>query len=184
MQTQKNTIKLADLAAANALLVSMGAEDQMPRIAAASVERSIELQHRIERALAYAETVPANSAHARQMARILDGSITIDDEANEIDDSGRPEPRRLPAAAVRGPETYTARTPKGPKGKLKPGNGLAGRSTKQRLEIREWIADQGHEINPTGRIPQHLIDQYDEVQKALREARRQQRQNGQEDTLL
>lgn len=157
----------------------------MPRIAAASVERSIELQHRIERALAYAETVPANSAHARQMARILDGSITIDDEQNEVDTDGRPEPRRLPAAAVRHPETYTAPKPaKGPRGKLKPGAGLAGRSTKQRLEIREWIDAQGHEISPTGRIPQHLIDQYDEVQKALREARRQQRQNGQEDTLL
>jgi hypothetical protein len=184
MQTQKNTIKLADLAAANALLVSMGAEDQMGRIAAASVERSIELQGRIERALAYADSVPANSAHARQMARILDGSITIDDEQNEVDTDGRPEPRRLPAAAVRHqePETYTA----GPrsKGKLKPGNGLGGRSTKQRLELREWIAGQGVEIAPSGRIPQHLIDRYDEFQKVLREQRRQQRQQDQGDTLL
>lgn len=160
----------------------------MPRIAAASVERSIELQHRIERALAYAESVPANSAHARQMARILDGSITIDDEANEIDTDGRPEPRRLPAAAVRHqhPETYTPapKPAKGPRGKLKPGHGLAGRSTKQRLEIREWIAGQGIEISPTGRIPQHILDQYDRAQELLREARRTQRQADKEQTLL
>lgn len=160
----------------------------MGRIAAASVERSIELQGRIERALAYADTVPANSAHARQMARILDGSITIDDEQNEVDEDGRPEPRRLPASAVRHqhPETYPAHKPAkaGPRGKLKAGAGLTGRSTAQRLELREWIAGQGVEISPSGRIPQHLIDQYDEVQKMLREQRKQERRQPQGETLL
>lgn len=151
----------------------------MPRIAAASVERSIEQQNRIERALAYADQLPPNAAHARQMARILDGSITIDDEQNEVDTYGIPEPKRTPARAIHAPAAPAA---KGPRGKLKPGAGLAGRSTKQRLEIRDWIAQQGVEISPTGRIPQHLIDQYDEVQKALRDQRKRER-NG-EATLL
>lgn len=151
----------------------------MPRIAAASVERSIELQSRIERALAYAETVPANSAHARQMARILDGSITIDDEQNEVPEHDRPTPRRLPASAVSVEKTAK------PKGKLKPGHGLAGRSTKQRIEIREWIASRGYDIAPSGRIPQKYLDEYDQVQEAMREARRQQRQQErQHETLL
>jgi hypothetical protein len=185
MQTQKNTIKLADLAAANALLVSMGAEDQMPRIAAASVERSIEQQHRIERALAYADSLPPNSAHARQMARILDGSITIDDEENEVETRHLPEPRRTTAREIHGPAGGEVPVPRS-KGTLKPGNGLAGRSTKQRLEIREWIAQQGIEIAPSGRIPQTYIDQYDRAQEAIREHRRQerkrQRENG--ETLI
>ena len=151
----------------------------MPRSAAASVERSIELQSRIERALAYAETAPNASVHARNMARILDGSITIDDEQNEVQEHGRPEPRRLPASAV-----SVEKSPK-PKGKLKPGHGLAGRSTKQRLEIREWIAQRGYDIAASGRIPQKYLDEYDQVQEALREARRQARHSEkQSETLL
>jgi hypothetical protein len=186
MQTQKNTIKLADLAAANALLVSMGAEDQMPRIAAASVERSIEQQHRIERALAYADSLPPNAAHARQMARILDGSITIDDEENEVDTHGIPEPRRMPARAISHEPAKSKPAKAGPRGKLKPGAGLTGRSTKERLEMREWIAGQGIEISPTGRIPQEYIDQYDRAQEAIREHRRQERKRQKEngETLL
>jgi hypothetical protein len=172
MPTPSNTIKLADLAQANALLVSMGGEDQMPRIAAASVERSIQLQSRIERALAYAAETPPNSAHARQMARILDGSITIDDEQNEVPEDGRPEPRRLPASSVN--HRAVERSPKS-KGKLKPGNGLTGRSTKQRLEIREWIAHQGIEIAPSGRIPQEHIDAYDRFKELERKARIEER---------
>lgn len=184
MQTQKNTIALADLAAANALLVSMGAEDQMPRIAAASIERSIEQQNRIERALAYADTLPPNAAHARQMARILDGSITIDDEQNEVDTYGLAEPKRTNARELHPPRPAAPKPAKGPRGKLKPGAGLTGRSTKQRLEIREWIAGQGIEISPTGRIPQEYIDQYDRAQEAIREHRRQQRQKENGETLL
>lgn len=153
----------------------------MPRIAAASVERSIELQSRIQRALDYAETAPNASVHARNMARILDGSITIDDEQNEVDTHGIAEPKRTNARELH--ETPKRKPDKSPRGKLKPGAGLAGRSTKQRLEIRDWIAEQGIEISPTGRIPQEYIDQYDRAQEAIREHRRQQRQENGE-TLL
>lgn len=159
----------------------------MPRIAAASVERSIEQQHRIDRAIAYAESLPPNAAHARQMARILDGSITIDDEQNEVDTHGIPEPRRTNARELHAPRPASPKpAAKGPRGKLKPGAGLTGRSTKERLAMREWISQQGIEISPTGRIPQEYIDQYDRAQEAIREHRRQERlkekQNG--ETLL
>jgi hypothetical protein len=187
MQTPKNTIALADIAAANALLVSFGAEDQMPRIAAASIERTIEQQNRIDRALAYADALPANAAHARQMARILDGSITIDDEQNEVDTYGIGEPRRTPARELHAPRPAAPKPAgKGPRGKLKPGAGLTGRSTKERLAMREWIAQQGIEISPTGRIPQEYIDQYDRAQEAIREHRRQERKRQKEngETLL
>lgn len=162
-------IKLHDLIAANNLLVSMGGEDQMGSIAAKSIEQSLELKDRIERALAYAESAPPNSAHARNMARILDGSITIDDEQNEMDE------RDLPAHPKRLAVTHSAPEPKGPKGKMKPGNGLVGRSTKQRLEIRDWIAQQGWEVAPSGRIPQRFLDLYDEAQALIRKQRADER---------
>jgi hypothetical protein len=111
------------------------------------------------------------------MARILDGSITIDDEQNEVPEDGRPEPRRLPAASVTQPR---AAVEKRSKGKLKPGNGLAGRSTKQRLEIREWIAHQGIEIAPSGRIPQEHIDAYDRFKELERKARVEERKQQQQ----
>jgi hypothetical protein len=168
---QQRTLTLSDLAAANALLVSMGAEDQMPRVAAASVEKSIELQHRIERALAYAAEVGA-SVHARNMARILDGSITLDDELNETTDGDGPfQVERRPAARqLARPEK------KGPRGKLKPGHGLGGRTKAERLVIREWINEQGHDIAPNGRIPQKYLDEYDKHQDLLRAHRAEENQ--------
>jgi len=162
-------IKLHDLIAANQLLVSMGGEDQMGAIAAKSIEQSLELKNRIERALAYAESAPPNSAHARNMARILDGSITLDDELNEINEHDLPTPRRVPALEVKDPAHA------GPRGKLKPGNGLTGRSTKQRIEIREWIAQQGYDVAPTGRIPQKYLDLYDQAQALIRKQRAEER---------
>jgi hypothetical protein len=51
---------------------------------------------------------------------------------------------------------------KTPRGKLKPGTGLTGRSTKERLELRAWIAEHGFDVAPSGRIPQKYIDAYDE----------------------
>lgn len=161
------TVTVHDVVAANQLLVSLGAEDQMPRLAMTALERSLELQDRIDRALRYVEHVPPNSTHARQMARILDGSITLDDELNEVPDHGLPMQRR---AAIEHPPAKRTKTPKG---KLKPGAGLAGRSTKERLKIREWIAECGFEIAPSGRIPQKYLDAYDEFQAQMRENRRQ-----------
>jgi hypothetical protein len=176
-------IKLPEVLAANQLLMQLGADDQMPSIAAKAIERSLELQERLDRALAYAEQAPPNSIHARNMARILDGSITIDDELNEVPEHGRPEPRRLKAvpSAALSPTKHAS-----PRGKLKAGKGLTGRSTAQRLEIREWIAEQGFSIAPSGRIPQHYLDAYDEFQAQLREARKAERNRpaGGPDSLL
>ena len=56
-------IKLSDVVEANNLLISMGAEDQLPRIASAAIERSLELQHRVERAIRYAEDAHSSSLH-------------------------------------------------------------------------------------------------------------------------
>lgn len=165
-------IKLHDLIAANQLLVSMGGEDQMGAIAAKSIEQSLELKNRIERALAYAESAPNASVHARNMARILDGSITLDDEQNELDEQHLPQhPKRL-AVTHSAPEPDPAPRPKG---KMKPGNGLAGRSTKQRLEIRDWIAQQGFDVAPSGRIPQKYLDAYDQAQALIRKQRADER---------
>lgn len=140
----------------------------MGAIAAKSIEQSLELKNRIERALAYADSAPANSAHARNMARILDGSITLDDELNEIDEQTLPAPRRMTALPAR-------QMPTGPRGKLKPGKGLAGRNTAQRLEIREWIAEQGFDVAPSGRIPQRFLDLYDQAMEEARKLRKAQR---------
>jgi hypothetical protein len=188
MPSQQKTLSLSDLAAANALLVSMGAEDQMPRIAAVSVESRIELQHRIDRALAYAAEVGA-SVHARNMARILDGSITIDDELNETDDADGPfhQVERTPTRAAA--RSIAAPPAKRPKGKLKPGNGLGGRTKAERLVIREWIAAQGYDIPQFGRIPQMYLDEYDKHQDLLRqhraeESRRQRRAASEQDSLI
>lgn len=168
-------IKIHDLVTANNLLVSMGGTDQMPTIAAKSIEQSLELRHRIERALAYAEAAPNASVHARNMARILDGSITVDDELQEVNETGLPTPKRVAALPAREPREEPAARPKG---KMKPGNGLAGRSTKQRIEIREWIAQQGWEIAPSGRIPQKFLDLYDEAQTLIRKQRAEERKAG------
>jgi hypothetical protein len=167
-------IKLHDLVAANNLLVSMGGDDQMGAIAAKSIEQSLELKDRIERALAYAEAAPNASVHARNMARILDGSITLDDELSEVDERHLPTPKRMTALPAREPQDAESR----PKGKMKPGNGLAGRSTKQRIEIREWIAHQGWEIAPSGRIPQKYLDLYDQAQALIRKQRADERKAG------
>jgi hypothetical protein len=169
------TVKLHDLIAANQLLVSFGGEDQMGAIAAKSIEQSLELRNRIERALAYAESAPNASIHARNMARILDGSITLDDEEQELAETHLPLHPKPVAHRDLTPRAEPPALTSRPKGKLKPGNGLAGRSTKQRIEIREWIAQQGWEISPTGRIPQKYLDLFDEAQEVIRKQRREER---------
>lgn len=164
------TLTVNDVLAANSLLMSLGAEDQIPGIAMKAIERSLELQSRVDRALTYAQHAPNSSTHARQMARILDGSITVDDELNEVPETGLPMARlaALPAAEPAAPQKAVKRS----KGKLKPGNGLIGRSTKERLRIREWIAEQGFEIAPSGRIPQKYLDAYDEHMEILKNQRK------------
>lgn len=160
-------VNLNDVVAANNLLMSLGAPDAMPTIAATAIENSLEQQHRIERAIDYAEHTPPNSAHARQMARILDGSITVEDELKELHGVGI-GPREVAAAEKK--------ATKGVRGKLKPGAGLQGRSTRQRKEMREWLNEHGYNVDKPGRIPQQYIDIYDEAQAELRKMRMQQRQ--------
>lgn len=141
-------ISLSDITAANNLLVSLGGEDQMHRIAATAIDRSLELQHRVDRALKYADEAPANSLHAKNMARILDGSITVDDELNEVAEQALPTPKRLKAVA-------TKSTKRGP--------GLSGRSTKERKEFRDWVRDQNIELPKYGPIDQIYINAFDEA---------------------
>lgn len=155
---------LNEVLAANRLLVSLGAEDQMQNIAAKSIERSLELQSRIDRALQYASESPSNSSHARNMARILDGSITIDDEIAEAEEEAERRqlhpPRPKPAPRTRG---------KGKKAKVV--TGLSGRSTAERARIREWINEQDFDVAPFGRIPEKYIELYDLAQEELRRQR-------------
>lgn len=167
------SLKLNDVVEANRILVALGGEDQMQRIAAASIERSLELQNRIDRALAYAASTPPNSAHARQIARILDGSITVDDELNEVTEHDRPMremPVREPVAAIHAAPAPPVRRTRGPGKQARP-RGLAGRNTAQRKAFREWLALQGIDLPKMGPVPQEYIDQYDEAQRLEREAR-------------
>lgn len=181
-------IKLSDIAEANQLLVSMGGEDQMPRIAAAAIERSLEQQKRIERALHYASQTPPNSAHARQMARILDGSITLDDEMNEVPEHDRPIPH-LPARESRqaalhaAPEpTLVKRRTRGPGKKNKKDlppdryrSGLAGRTAQQRRAFREWMTENGYDVPSAGPVSPKLVEIYDEAMEEERRQRAAQR---------
>jgi hypothetical protein len=233
----KQHIKLQDVVEANQLLISMGGTDQLPTIASAAIERSIELQHRVDRAIRYAEEAHSSSLHVKQVLRILDGSITIDDELNEVvpepvvhqeplDEYPRLVRRSLTDGQERqptglGPRSTKQRkafrdwlagkgitialnmappqelidefdaetegrhkpTPKSgnrtpdrtPRGKLKPGHGLEGRSMEERLHIRTWLVEQGFDINPTGRIPQKYINHYDAAMAELKRMQREQR---------
>lgn len=140
-------ISLNDITAANNLLVSLGGEDQMNRIAATAIDRSLELQHRVDRALKYAADAPPNSLHAKNMARILDGSITVDDELNEVQEQDLPTPQRLKAVS----------------GKSKRGPGLRGRSTKERKAFRDWLQAHHIDMPKYGPIDQSYIDAFDEA---------------------
>ncbi len=239
-------IKLSDVVAANNLLITMGGDDQLPRIASAAIERSLELQNRVDRAVQYAEEAHSTSLHVKQVLRILDGSITIDDEANEVtpepvvhpldeyprlvrrslaespasthEGSGlagrstaerkafrewlsaqgmdlplnQPVPQHLvddfdaamgghherPTQHVKGSHHKDGR--KGPRGKLRPGHGLGGRSNQERLHIRTWLAEQGFDIAPSGRIPQKYIEHYDIAMAELKRMQREQKQQRQE----
>lgn len=231
---------LKDIIEANQLLMSMGGQDQMPAIASASITRSLELQDRINRAIRYAEETHTSSLHARQMLRILDGSITIDDHNNEVhpepvvrqqpladfpavehkelaaskphrsntspladrnteerkafrnwlDEQGRgipynqPVPPELVAEfdeATGGkykpkPRKPYAKPKSGQRGKLRPGHGLEGRSSDERAHLRQWLTEQGYDLNPSGRIPQRLIDHYDAAMRELARMQREQRE--------
>jgi hypothetical protein len=162
-------ITIHEVIQANNLLVSLGADDQMSKVAAAAIERSLDLQSRVDRALQYASEAPSNSTHAHNMARILDGSITIDDEAHEVEEDHLNQPRRLPAAASEAPKVK--RTRKRP-GKL--ATGLTGRSTAERANIREWINQQQFDVAPFGRIPEKYIELYDMAQEEMRRQRQQE----------
>jgi hypothetical protein len=171
------SLKLADVVQANQLLVALGGEDQMQRIAAASIERAIELQNRIDRALNYADQTPPNSAHARNIARILDGSITVDDELNEVDEIDRPINRLALHEAPAQRSAPPAKRTRGPGKKPKTGPGsrgsaLAGRPKPERAEFRKWAAEQGYVLPKAGPIRQEFLDMWDEYKEALRLARK------------
>jgi hypothetical protein len=146
-------ISLGDITAANNLLVSLGGDDQMHRIAATAIDRSLELQHRVDRALKYAAEAPANSVHAKNIARILDGSITVDDELREVAEENLEAPRRLKAVSG------------GQRKSNKPSQmkGLKGRSTQQRKDFRDWLEEQNIDLPRYGPIDQIYIDAYDKA---------------------
>jgi hypothetical protein len=148
-------ISLNDITAANNLLVSLGAEDQMSRIAATAIDRSLELQHRVDRALKYAAEAPANSVHAKNLARILDGSITVDDELNEVSEQHLPTPKRLKAVSTGGRKTAKPTAVRG--------EGLRGRSTKERKEFRDWLQEHNIDLPKYGPIDQSYVDAFDEA---------------------
>lgn len=160
-------VTIHDVVQANNLLVSMGGTDQMSAIAAKAIERSLELQSRVDRALQYASEAPPNSTHAHNMARILDGSITIDDEAREVDEDHLNQPKRLPAS------TEAPKKTRGKGKKPKVITGLSGRSTAERADIRAWINEQNFDVAPFGRIPEKYIQLYDQAQEELRKRRAQ-----------
>lgn len=165
-------VNLQDVAAANALLMSLGGEDQITVIATRAFDRSIELQERIDRALLYAQQAPPSSTHARQMARILDGSITVDDEASEIPEKDIPmRPRRAVESSAR---------------RKSAGKTSDERTKDERQRIREWLAGQGINLG-RGRIPRRHLDAYDdamaEQRRQRREARQQEQQQQQDDAV-
>jgi hypothetical protein len=140
-------VNLHDVTAANELLMSMGADDALPKIAAVAIERSLELQHRIDRALRYsAEAHAHNSLHVRQIERILDGSITIDDELNEV----VPEPQPVPQPA---PQRELSHQPR----EL---GALAGRNKEERKAFRAWAEEQGYDLPPNA-VPHEYVEAYD-----------------------
>jgi hypothetical protein len=175
-------IKLNEVIEANRILVSLGGEDQMQRIAAASIERSLELQNRIDRALAYASQTPPNSAHARQIARILDGSITVDDERNEVPEHDRPMPylgaderHSQGQASLPAPVKRTRGPGKKRKSAARYESGLAGRTSTQRRAFREWMAENGYKVPSAGPVSPELVEIYDEAMEAERRQRAAQR---------
>ena len=183
-------IRLADVVEANRVLVALGGEDQMQRIAAASIERSLELQNRIDRALAYAAQTPANSAHARQIARILDGSITVDDEMNEVTEHDRPMPERFGQFldAPPAPERHSLPAPTPPpstrkrRGAPPPRSGLAGRTPTQRKAFRQWATENGYNVPKQGPVAVELVQEYDDAmadERKQRAAERKSQRDGQ-----
>jgi hypothetical protein len=151
-------IKLHDVVEANNLLISMGAEDQLPRIASAAIERSLELQHRVDRAIRYAEEAHSSSLHVKQVLRILDGSITLDDEMNEMD----PEPVVHPLDEY--PRLVQQQSLEAPDKYPRDGSsGLAGRSTEQRKAFRDWLAAQGVDLPLNQAVPQSYVDTFDQA---------------------
>lgn len=150
-------IKLHDIVEANQLLMSMGGSDQLPVIASAAIERSLELQHRVDRAIRYAEEAHSSSLHVKQVLRILDGSITIDDENNEVS----PEPVVRQSALDEYPRLVRQQSL--PAAQDHPKSGLAGRSTAERKEFRDWLAGQGIDLPMNMAVPQEYVDAFDEV---------------------
>lgn len=161
-------VKLDEVIAANSLLVSLGAEDALPRIASVAIERSLELQSRVDRALGYAAQTPASSMHARNMARILDGSITHEDEMREL---AAEKSEREVVASVK-PKTRAKRKAGVGRGSYERAQGLKGRSTKERKEFRIWIAEQGIELPQYGPVPQEHVDAFDLAREELRRMRK------------
>jgi hypothetical protein len=154
--------KLKEIIEANNLLMSLGGEDQLQNISTTAIERSLELQHRIDLALEYAKTSTSNSTHAKNMAAILlDGVIPM---ANEAIISPAPEEVKV----VEAPQKKSHHK-KAPQKKVVPQrrNGLASRPRAERQAFRQWADEQGFTVPKAGPVPMNLLDAYDQTIKEL-----------------
>jgi hypothetical protein len=145
-------VELNDIIRANELLVKLGGEDQLPKLTEAAIEKYLELQNRIDRALEYASALRSNSMHAKKIASILDGVATSTEEKGE---SVKAKPKK-PAPSKR----KTA----GPGGRK---SGLASRPRSERLAFRNWAREQGLNVPTAGPVPQDMVDTYDLVQAEM-----------------
>lgn len=144
-------VELNDIISANDLLVKLGGEDQLPKLTAVAIERSLELQNRIDRALDYAKALPATSMHAKKIASILDGVVAPVEEKVEVV-KAKPKPKK-PAPKKGG------------------SSGLASRPRSERLAFRNWAREQGFTVPTAGPVPQNLVNAYDMAQEEMRRMR-------------
>lgn len=148
-------INLNDIISANDLLVKFGGEDQLAKLTTAAIERNIELQNRIDRALDYAKALPSNSMHAKKIASILDGVVAPEEEQVKVVEAKpkKPAPQKKKTG---GPGSRKS--------------GLSSRPRSERLAFRNWARAQGMNVPTAGPVPQDMVDAYDLAQKELRKA--------------
>jgi hypothetical protein len=146
-------IELTDIIRANDLLMKLGGEDQLPKLTAAAIERNLELQNRIDRALEYASGLPSNSMHAKKIASILDGAVTLTEEKVAVI---KAKPKKPAPKKADGPGSRNS--------------GLSSRPRSERLAFRNWARAQGLNVPTAGPVPQAMVDSYDQAQEETRKA--------------
>jgi hypothetical protein len=147
-------IDLHDIIRANDLLMKLGGEDQLPKLTATAIERSLELQNRIDRALEYASGLPSNSMHAKKIASILDGVVTAAEVKAEVVKAKPKKP--APQKKTAGPGSRNS--------------GLSSRPRSERLAFRNWARAQGMNVPTAGPVPQEMVDAYDLAQEEFLKA--------------